>query len=87
MFETAAAYTSGLVRNYPFVDGNERTGFVVGILFLERNGYSFAASEEEAARAVLELASGNLDEVGCAAFLYASSAPEKKRPRSRDEKT
>jgi death on curing protein len=87
MFEMAAGYTSGIVRNHPFVDGNKRTGFVVGILFLELNGYRFAASQEEAARAVLELASGNLDEVGYAAFLCASSAPEKKRPRSRDEKT
>ena len=36
--EMAAVYTSGVVRNHPFVDGNERTGFVVGILFLELNG-------------------------------------------------
>jgi death on curing protein len=86
MFEMAAAYTSGIVRNDPFVDGNKRTGFVVGILFLELNDYRFAASEQEAARAVLELASGNLDEVGYAAFLCARSAPEKKRPRSCDEK-
>ena len=78
MFEMAAAYTSGIVRNHPFVDGNKRTGFVVGILFLELNGYRFAASEQEAARAVLELASGDLDEVGYTAFLRANSSPEKK---------
>ena len=77
MFEMAAAYTSGIVRNHPFVDGNKRTGFVVGILFLELNGYRFAASEQEAARAVLELASGDLDEVGYIAFLRANSSPEK----------
>ena len=78
MLEMAAAYTDGIVRNHPFVDGNKRTGFVVGILFLELNGYTFAASEEEAARAVLELASGNLDEAGYAAFLRANSSPGKK---------
>jgi death-on-curing protein len=78
MFEMAAAYTGGVVRNHPFVDGNKRTGFVVGILFLELNGYRFAASEEEAARAVLELASGNLDEAGYRAFLSANSSPAKK---------
>ena len=76
--EMAAVYTSGVVRNHPFVDGNERTGFVVGILFLELNGYRFAASEQEAAQAVLELASGDLDEVGYTAFLRANSSPEKK---------
>lgn len=47
----AAAYTVGIVRNHPFVDGNKRTGFVVGILFLELNGYRFAASEEAATQA------------------------------------
>ena len=78
MFEMAAAYTSGIVGNHPFVDGNKRTGFVVGILFLELNGYRFAASEQEAAQAVLELASGDLDEVGYTAFLRANSSPEKK---------
>ena len=78
LFEMAAVYTSGVVRNHPFVDGNERTGFVVGILFLELNGYRFAASEQEAAQAVLELASDDLDEVGYTAFLRANSSPEKK---------
>ena len=57
----AAAYTWGIVCNHPFVDGNKRTGFVVGVLFLELNGYRFSASEEDAAQMVLELASGNLE--------------------------
>jgi death on curing protein len=78
VFEMAAAYTSGIVRNHPFVDGNKRTGFVVGILFLELNGYRFAASEQEAAQAVLGLASGDLDEVGYTAFLRTNSSAEKK---------
>ena len=69
--DMAAAYTWGIVRNRPFVDGNKRTGFVVGGLFLELNGYRFTASEEEAAQMVLELASGNLDEAGYIAFLRA----------------
>ena len=43
----AAASTSGMLRNHPFIDGNKRTGFVVGILFLELNGYGFTASEED----------------------------------------
>jgi death on curing protein len=77
MFEMAAAYTGGIVRNHPFVDGNKRTGFVVGILFLELNEYRFAASEEEATRAVLELASCNLDEACYAAFLRANSSRAK----------
>ena len=78
MFEMAAAYTSGIVGNHPFVDGNKRTGFVVGILFLELNGYKFGASEQEAAQGVLQLASGDLDEVGYTTFLRANSSREKK---------
>lgn len=78
IIEMAGAYTGGIVRNYPFVDRNKRTGFVVGILFLELNGYRFTASEEEAARAVLELASGNLEEAGYIGFLRANSSPARK---------
>jgi death on curing protein len=70
--DMAANYTAGIVRNHPFVDGNERTGFVVGILFLELNGHRLRASEQDAARAVLELAAGNLDEQGYSAFLRAN---------------
>lgn len=69
----AAAHTAGIVRNHPFVDGNKRTAFLVGILFLELNGYRFGASEEDAAKAVIDLASGALSEAGYAAFLQAHS--------------
>jgi death-on-curing protein len=77
--DLAAVYTAGIVRNHPFVDGNKRTGFVVGILFLELNGYRFTASEEDAARAVLELAGGNLDEAGYSAFLRGNAKRSRKR--------
>ena len=73
--DLAAAYTAGIVHNHPFIDGNKRTGFVVGILFLELNGYRFTASEADAAQAVLELAAGTLDEAGYTNFLRANSQP------------
>lgn len=68
----AGVYAAGIVRNHPFVDGNKRIGFIVGVLFLELNGYSFTASEEDAARAVLALAAGLLDEAGFTEFLRAN---------------
>ena len=71
--ELAAAYTTGIVRNHPFVDGNKRTGFVVGVLFLELNGYRLTASEEDATQVVLGLAAGTLDEAGFAAWLRANA--------------
>jgi death-on-curing protein len=57
----------------PFIGGNRRTGFVVGVLFLKLNGYRFTASEEAAAQAVLELAAGAMDERGFCEFLRANS--------------
>ena len=67
----AGAYTAGIVRNHPFTDGKKRTAFLVGVLFLELNGYRFVASEEDAAKAVIDLASGALSEAGYVAFLQA----------------
>jgi death-on-curing protein len=69
IIELAMLYTAGIVQNHPFVDGNKRTGFVVGVLFLELNGHEFTASEEAAAQAVLELAAGTIDEAGFSDFL------------------
>jgi death-on-curing protein len=78
IIDMAATYTAGIVRNHPFADGNKRKGFVVGILFLELNGYRFTASEEDAAQAVVGLAAGSLDESGYSAFLHANVARRKK---------
>jgi death-on-curing protein len=72
LVDMATAYTAGIVKNHPFVDGNKRTGFIVGILFLELNGYRFFASEVAAADAVLALAAGRLDDAGYTAFLSAN---------------
>jgi death-on-curing protein len=74
LIDLAAAFTGGIVRNHPFIDGNKRTGFVIGILLLELNGYRFTATEEDAAKAVLELAAGTLDETAYRAFLRANVA-------------
>ena len=69
ILEMAALCTAGVVRNHPFVDGNKRTGFVIGVLFLELNGFEFKASEEDATQAVTSLAAGTLDESGYRAWL------------------
>jgi death-on-curing protein len=73
IIDMASIYTSGIVRNHPFVDGNKRTGFVIGVLFLEMNGHRFTASEEDATQAVLALAAGTLDEAGFTAWMRANS--------------
>ena len=69
LFRLAAAYTHGIVKNHPFVDGNKRTGYVIGGIFLERNGQILNASEEEATAAIMDLASSQLTEEGFTLWL------------------
>jgi len=73
VIDMAAAYTAGIIRNHPFIDGNKRTGFLVGVLFLELNGNRFTATEESAGQAILSLAAGTLDEPALAAWLRANA--------------
>jgi death on curing protein len=82
----AAAYTAGIVKNHPFVDGNKRVGFVVGVLFLEINGCSFRASEEKSAQAVIALAAGELDERGYVQFLEQNVVRRSRRSRSPEKR-
>ncbi len=73
LFDLAASYVFGLVKNHPFIDGNKRTGFVTGILLLEINGIQFTASEADAAVRTLALAAGDMTEQAYAAWLEANS--------------
>ena len=70
--EMAALYTAGIVRNHPFVDGNKRVGFVIGVLFLELHGFDFKASEEDATQAAMNLAAGKLDQAAYERWLRAN---------------
>jgi death-on-curing protein len=67
LFVLAASYAFGLVINYPFMDGNKRTGFVVAVTFLECNGWHLEASEVDAAVCTLALAAGEMSE---SAYFY-----------------
>jgi death-on-curing protein len=73
LFELAASYGFGLVKNHPFIDGNKRTGFIVAVVFLELNGYRIQATEAEAAVRTLALAAGEVSEADFAAWLKANS--------------
>jgi len=77
--EMAALYTAGIVRNHPFVDGNKRTGFVLGVLFLELHGFDFKASEADATQAVMALAAGTIDEAGYIAWLRENAKRRRRR--------
>lgn len=65
----AAAYVAGIIRNHPFVDGNKRTAFMTGYVFLARNGLQLDAGEADATQAVIALAAGDMDEEAFALWL------------------
>ena len=73
LFELAASYAFGLVKNHPFIGGNKRTGFVVAVTFLECNGWHLEASEVDATVRTLALAAGEMSEPAYAAWLKANS--------------
>lgn len=75
LFELAAAYAFGIVKNHPFADGNKRTGFTAAIMFLERNSMRFNAGEADAVIRTLALAAGDMTETGYARWLAENSSP------------
>jgi len=77
LFDLAAAYGKGIVKNHPFVDGNKRVALMVMYVFLEINGYRLAAPEVDAADITLRLAAGEVDEKELSGWLKANSAPSR----------
>ena len=73
VFELAASYAMGLVKNHPFLDGNKRIGFMAAYVFLGANGWSLEATEEEAVLETLALAVGERAEADYAAWLARNS--------------
>ena len=58
LFDLAAAYAHGIIKNHPFIDGNKRSGFLAAALFLEANGIRFNGSERDAVIQTIALAAG-----------------------------
>ena len=73
VFDLAASYGFGLVKNHAFIDGNKRMGFAVAVMFLEMNGFRFAAAEADATVRTLALSAGAMKEAEYAAWLKANS--------------
>lgn len=58
--EKAARLCAGLVSNHAFVDGNKRIGVYVLLTFLEVNGISLEATDEELIEIGLSLAKSEM---------------------------
>lgn len=73
LFELSAAYSFGIARNHPFIDGNKRVALAVGAIFLELNGFSLNALEPEAVIMFEQLAAGKVNETELALWFENSS--------------
>ncbi len=73
IFELAAAYSYGLARNHPFVDGNKRIALTIAAVFLELNGFTLSAPEAEAVIVYQRLAAGEIEENSLAEWHRGSS--------------
>lgn len=72
LFDLAAEYALGIVKNHPFLDGNKRAGFMAAYVFLGANGQDVNASEADAVVQTLALAAGEIDQAEYAVWLKAS---------------
>ena len=73
IFELAAAYSYGLARNHPFLDGNKRIALAIAAIFLELNGYTLDVHEAEAVIVYQKLAAGEIEERALAEWIRDSS--------------
>jgi death-on-curing protein len=82
MFDLAAAYACGIIKNHPFVDGNKRTGFMAAFVFLGINKIDLVASESDVVLQTLAVAANELTEKAYASWLKENSRAGKQRKRS-----
>lgn len=76
LFELAAAYVFGIARNHPFADGNKRTSFLSAYVLLRIHGRQIEAEQSQIIAFMQDVAAGNVDETGIAAFLKDFSKPK-----------
>lgn len=69
LFTLATAYIYGILKNHPFVDGNKRTAFMTGFVFLASNGIALHAPEAETTQAILDLTASTMTEPEFALWL------------------
>ncbi|MGV9009680.1 type II toxin-antitoxin system death-on-curing family toxin [Brevundimonas sp.] len=65
----AATYGIGLAKNHPFIDGNKRAAFLGLGLFLELNGWTLTASDEEAIATFYAVAASQMSEDALATWV------------------
>ena len=77
VFDLAAAYAFGIIRDHPFVDGNKRGAFLAAAVFLLDNGFEITAKDEAIIATVLSLIDGAIGEPAFALWLADNTARTK----------
>ena len=77
IFELAAAYGAGIIKNHPFLDGNKRAGDLAIRAFLRRNGHLFEPNEADEVVMIMALAAGNIDEEALTDWIAENTTPKK----------
>jgi death on curing protein len=76
--EKAGALLHSLARNHALVDGNKRLALAATIAFLGLNGNRLTLTNDEAYTLVMEVASGEVDDVvAIAERIQAGTAPRR----------
>lgn len=73
--DLAAQYIYGIAKNHGFSDGNKRTAWIIGRLFLADNGVNMKFNDVEAINFMLDVAGGRIDEAQTADWIRAHIAP------------
>ncbi|MFN3231837.1 MAG: type II toxin-antitoxin system death-on-curing family toxin [Alphaproteobacteria bacterium] len=76
LFDLAALYCLGILKNHPFVDGNKRTGLLAGRVFLALNGYRFQPDEAETVHMILAAAASDANEKLLSKWFAENSVPK-----------
>ena len=76
----AALYAVAIIRNHPYVDGNKRTGWTLAEAFLNRNGMTVKADDEEIFNMLINLAQRALSEEDFSQWLESRSHPSRPAP-------
>lgn len=73
--DKAAALLESVVKNHPFVDGNKRTGYVLGRLMLNTFDLDIQATDDEEYDMVISVATGQMDVDGIRTWLDSRVVP------------
>ena len=74
LFDLAAAYGYGLIKNHGFRDGNKRIGAAACLLFLRANGREIRARPAQLVTVFVAVARGRMSEMTLACWLRRRAA-------------